>query len=93
LERWRSQFPDFNQNTGNTGRLQSKERLRQLSKDIKRLKPIRKLPSQHFFDEKYILFFDGIGAIQVNDRFYRLQLGCETYRIFENLAYAMPSNI
>lgn len=92
MEKWYNQFPQFSP-PRNTSELQSSLRMNELAAEIKKLRPIERLPSTSFFTKEYILTFEGIGDVIVRDKFYRLNFGCQVYRIFENITSSMPAAV
>ena len=70
-----------------TTELQPAEQLNQLKRSIRKLKPIKQLPSNHYIEKEYYLNFDG-NPIKVADRFYHLRHNGESLRIWTQLKEA-----
>jgi len=67
--------------------LHSNKQLYELKRTVRKLKPIKQLPSPSYLDIEYYLNFNN-NPVKVADRFYHLQHNGESYRIWLQLKKA-----
>lgn len=86
MTQWKRQNKNFCPPT-NTGVLHDSLNLKQLKADILDLNSVVNWDCD-FLYKNYRLAFPGIGFVQVHDKFYRLDLNNQTYRIWINLSFS-----